>query len=70
MPTKEAAMSRAALALVLLVVGILMMLAAVLQHFDLLAFHVQHLALVEGVAALLALATSVVLVVRRGPGSA
>jgi hypothetical protein len=67
---KEATMNRTTLAIVLLVAGIVLMLAAVLQHLDLLALHVQHLALVEGIAALLALAGSVVLVFRSGPGAA
>jgi uncharacterized membrane protein YdcZ (DUF606 family) len=67
---KEAAMNRTMLTIALLVVGILLMLAAVLQHLDLLALHVQHLALYEGIAALLALAGSIVLVFRTRPGAA
>ena len=63
-------MNRTALTIALLIVGIVLMLGAVLQHLDLLAFRVQHLALVEGIVALLALLGSVVLVLRRGPGSA
>jgi hypothetical protein len=62
--SKEAAMNRTTLAIVLLVAGLLLMLAAVLQHLNLLALHVQHLALYEGIAALLALAGSVVLIFR------
>ncbi len=63
-------MSHTALTLVLLAVGILLMLAAVLQHLNVLGVHVQHLALYEGIAALLALASSVILVFRSGPRSA
>jgi hypothetical protein len=57
-------MNRTTLAIVLLVAGLLLMLGAVLQHLNLLALRVQHLALYEGIAALLALAGSVVLIFR------
>jgi hypothetical protein len=50
----------------LLVVGVALMALAVLQHFALLLFfRVPHLALYEGVLALLSLGSSVVLVARR-----